>query len=276
MRLADVQPPGRIGPQDISVDSTVSTFYDNTLRIQWAWGTDARLHFVLDNLTPDSLRVIWEDARYVDERQNSHRVMHAGVKFADRGEPRLEIPVAPLGKMVDFVQPVYVLIPDPRDSTALLRKPPLMKIRGAKKIHYDSGPNMTPLVDVAFLLLTFFMFTTSMSRPQTMEINLPPDKDVKVEVAESNLLTLRVNDKGDVFWSTGIEAPKRLERKELRAFLKEKAIQNPKLIVLVKVDRAGKYNMMVDLIDELNLANVTRFSLAPLLEADKNLIAKAA
>ena len=90
MRLADVQPPGRIGPQDISVDSTVSTFYDNTLRIQWAWGTDARLHFVLDNLTPDSLRVIWEDARYVDERQNSHRVMHAGVKFADRGEPRLE------------------------------------------------------------------------------------------------------------------------------------------------------------------------------------------
>ena len=136
--------------------------------------------------------------------------------------------------------------------------------------------DMTPLVDVAFLLLTFFMFTTSMSRPQTMEINLPPDKDVKVEVAESNLLTLRVNDKGDVFWSTGIEAPKRLERKELRAFLKEKAIQNPKLIVLVKVDRAGKYNMMVDLIDELNLANVTRFSLAPLLEADKNLIAKAA
>jgi biopolymer transport protein ExbD len=136
--------------------------------------------------------------------------------------------------------------------------------------------DMTPLVDVAFLLLTFFMFTTSMSRPQTMEINLPPDKDVKVEVAESNLLTLRVNEKGDIFWSTGIESPKRIDRKDLRAFLKDKAIQNPKLIVLVKIDRAGKYNMMVDTIDELNMANVTRFSIAPLLDADKQLIAKVA
>jgi biopolymer transport protein ExbD len=118
--------------------------------------------------------------------------------------------------------------------------------------------DMTPLVDVAFLLLTFFMFTTSMSRPQTMEINLPPDKDVKVEVAESNLLTLRVNDKAEIFWSIGIEAPKRVDRKDIRAFLKDKAVQNPKLIVLLKVDRAGKYNTVVDIIDELNMAGVTR------------------
>lgn len=135
--------------------------------------------------------------------------------------------------------------------------------------------DMTPLVDVAFLLLTFFMFTTSMSRPQTMEINLPPDKDVKVEVAESNLLTLRVNDKAEIFWSIGIEAPKRVDRKDIRAFLKDKAVQNPKLIVLLKVDRAGKYNTVVDIIDELNLSGVTRFSLAPMLEADKALITKA-
>ena len=69
---------------------------------------------------------------------------------------------------------------------------------------------MTPLVDVAFLLLTFFMYTTSMSRPQTMEINLPPDKNVKVEIAESNLLTLRVNDKGELFWNIALDAPQRL------------------------------------------------------------------
>ena len=72
--------------------------------------------------------------------------------------------------------------------------------------------DMTPLVDIAFLLLTFFMLTTTMSKPQTMEINLPPDPEVKVEIAESNLLTLRMNEKGELFWNFGIESPKRLER----------------------------------------------------------------
>lgn len=134
--------------------------------------------------------------------------------------------------------------------------------------------DMTPLVDVAFLLLTFFMFTTSMSRPQTMEINLPPDRDVKVEIAESNLLTLRINAKGDIFWNFGIESPKRLEPAEMRRFLREKSAANPKLTTLVKVAREGRYAMLVNMIDELNLAQIQRFSIAPLLDADKALIAR--
>jgi biopolymer transport protein ExbD len=134
--------------------------------------------------------------------------------------------------------------------------------------------DMTPLVDVALLLLTFFMYTTSMSRPQTMEINLPPDKDVKVEIAESNLLTLRINDKGEIFWNAGIESPKRVEPAELSKFLKEKAQGNPKLTTLVKVDREGRYEMLVNIIDELNQADIQRFSIAPLLDADKALLTR--
>jgi hypothetical protein len=42
----------------------------------------------------------------------------------------------------------------------------------------------------------------------------------------------------------------------------------------VKVDREGKYIQMVDVMDELNLANVTRFSLAPLTDKDKDQISK--
>jgi biopolymer transport protein ExbD len=133
--------------------------------------------------------------------------------------------------------------------------------------------DMTPLVDVAFLLLTFFMLTTSMSRPQTMEINLPP-QDTKVEIAESNLLTLRLNAKGEIFWNMGIETPKKIAFQDLRSFLRERSTANPKLVTLVKVDREGKYIMMVDMMDELNLAQITRFSLAPLLDQDKELMAK--
>jgi biopolymer transport protein ExbD len=134
--------------------------------------------------------------------------------------------------------------------------------------------DMTPLVDVAFLLLTFFMLTTSMSRPQTMEINLPPDEKVKVEIAESNLLTIRVNDKGLIFWNVALEAPQKIEFNDLRKFLTEKAAANPKLTVLLKIDRQGKYNMMVNMIDEFNVSRITRFSLGPLVDADKALMAK--
>ncbi len=132
--------------------------------------------------------------------------------------------------------------------------------------------DMTPLVDVAFLLLTFFMLTTSMSRPQTMEINLPPD-DVKVEIAESNLITLRVNDKGEVFWNLGIETPEKIEFTKLRGFIRERAQANTKLVTLVKIDPKAKYEIMVNIMDELNQADMQRFSVARMTERDQEILA---
>lgn len=134
--------------------------------------------------------------------------------------------------------------------------------------------DMTPLVDVAFLLLTFFMLTTSMVRPQTMEINLPPDKDVKVEIGETNLLTLRVDDTGGIYAAIGLDSPKKVEFADLRTFLRDKKASNPKLVVLLKVDRKCKYSTMVDIMDEFNLTNNDKFSLLPLTDQDKAMIAK--
>ncbi|MBI5645974.1 MAG: biopolymer transporter ExbD [Ignavibacteriae bacterium] len=147
---------------------------------------------------------------------------------------------------------------------------------GKKKKHrINIRVDMTPMVDVAFLLLTFFMLTTVFSKPQTMEINLPPDAETKVEVAESNLLTLRVDTDGVIWFNTGTDEVKKVEFKNLRALLVERIRANPKLITLIKVDRDGKYTMMVDIMDELNLANITRFTLAPMLPEDKEMIKKA-
>ena len=145
--------------------------------------------------------------------------------------------------------------------------------------------DMTPMVDVAFLLLTFFMLTTTMAKPQTMEINLPPDSGVNVEVAESNLLTLRIaadpKDTISVFYNTGIDKPVRLVGKNrtdciaaLGKMLKERIKSNPKLITLIKIDGKARYVDMVDIMDELNLADITRFSLAPLLDQDRKIIEK--
>ena len=133
--------------------------------------------------------------------------------------------------------------------------------------------DMTPMVDVAFLLLTFFMLTTVFSKPQTMELNMPPDES-KIEVAESNLLTVRVTPDGSIYWNIGTEAPTKMTLKELRPLLLERTANNPRLITLIKIDRDGTYNMMVDVMDEINLANIVRFSIVPMGETDKALLKK--
>lgn len=133
--------------------------------------------------------------------------------------------------------------------------------------------DMTPMVDVAFLLLTFFMLTTAFSLPQTMEINLPPS-DTQVEVAASNLMTLRVNEKGDIYWNIGTDAPQKVEWKDFPKLIGDRNKANQRLITLIKVDRNAKYNNMVEIIDALNVADVTRFSIAPMTDADKAALAK--
>ena len=104
--------------------------------------------------------------------------------------------------------------------------------------------------------------------------SLRPFLLVEVEIAESNLLTLRINAKGEMFYNTGIDAPKKLAGAEMQKFLRERSQSNPKLTVVVKVDRGGKYEMMVNTIDGLNQAGIQRFSIAPLLDADKALMAR--
>lgn len=136
--------------------------------------------------------------------------------------------------------------------------------------------DMTPMVDVAFLLLIFFMTTTVFRKPQALEINLPPDPKAKVEVAQSNVLTLRVitppdPSKGDVrtFWRIADNPFKEAAVDKLEPIFQEEGKRNPKLIVLVKIDRLTKYKYMVDIIDQLQFAELNRFSLAPLEPKEK-------
>src|SRR5262245_21881218 len=127
--------------------------------------------------------------------------------------------------------------------------------------------DMTPMVDVAFLLLIFFMVTTVFRTPQALEINLPPDKDVKIEVRESNVLQVRVLP-DRAYWKRGTDPWARTEVSGLGGILKPFK-SNKDLVVLIKIDREAKFNNMVDIIDELDLANLTRFSLATLSPEEK-------
>jgi biopolymer transport protein ExbD len=120
--------------------------------------------------------------------------------------------------------------------------------------------DMTPMVDIAFLLLIFFMVTTVFRLPQAMEINLPP-KEAEVQVAESNVMMLYVHGDGQMVYRIGNDGPlEPVEFAQLRPMIKEFLTQNDKLITLVKFDRATPYHWMVDVIDEFILGKITRYS----------------
>jgi len=156
--------------------------------------------------------------------------------------------------------------------------------RRSKRIGFHL--DMTPMVDVAFLLLTFFMLTTTFSKSNTMEINIPPEA-VEVKVAESNVMTLRISDDFMAYCSLGEEAPRRIAlydpgdtrqmalSGELRSLLRQQTVANEKMVIVVKISEKARYKHLVDIIDELNLMKIGRFSLDDFTEQDALEIQKA-
>ena len=149
---------------------------------------------------------------------------------------------------------------------------------GKKKGHGFSRPkrrvgvriDMTPMVDVAFLLLIFFMVTTVFRTPQALEINLPPDEKVQIQVAESKVLTVRVLPDDRAYWRRGgKEVPWARSTVASLSGVFKSYRGNKDLVVVIKIDRDAKFNNMVNIIDELDLANLTRFSLGTLTLEEK-------
>jgi biopolymer transport protein ExbD len=128
--------------------------------------------------------------------------------------------------------------------------------------------DMTPMVDVAFLLLIFFMVTTVFRRPLAMEVNVP-EPGAKVEVPVSNVMTAYVIADGSIQYDVGQRGLAEASWEELRDILVLELDYNPELIVLVKVDRNARYERMVDILDALDEARISRFSVIPMTEQDK-------
>jgi biopolymer transport protein ExbD len=124
--------------------------------------------------------------------------------------------------------------------------------------------DMTPMVDVIMLLLTFFMLTTTLSAPQLMKVSLPKgDVKDKVKVDMGNVLYVRVSEKGSVFFaqgrSDGSESEmKKIEVKNVASELEKIYAVNNNLLLLLKFDRKMKYNVMSDVFDEISRAKIER------------------
>ncbi|QMU27004.1 ExbD/TolR family protein [Adhaeribacter radiodurans] len=145
--------------------------------------------------------------------------------------------------------------------------------------------DMTPMVDLGFLLLTFFILTTTFAKPQTMEINMPV-KDVKPEEQQalkaSNALTLIADEKDQLFWYAGLpdnptEPGVQLtdySANGLRKILLDRR-SNPNLTVLLKQTDKSRYKNMVDMLDEMNITGIRKYAIVDVDPRDTKLIADA-
>jgi biopolymer transport protein ExbD len=143
------------------------------------------------------------------------------------------------------------------------------KSRGGKRKPRRRGVriDMTPMVDVAFLLLIFFMVTTVFRRPQALEITLPSE-NASIEIPEENVMQLRVQQSGKAYWNIGLEMPNAIDVHKIHEVVKQHKDNNPALCAVIKIERKAPYHYMVDVLDEVTLGELTRFSLAPFVAED--------
>src|SRR6185436_7334006 len=139
--------------------------------------------------------------------------------------------------------------------------------------------DMTPMVDLAFLLLTFFVMTTTLNKPQTMEITMPEKPkpgDEMPEINEKNVLTLVLGEDDKIYWYMGITDPKvevsNFSATGIRKILLSKKAELPKLVVLIKAMDEAKYKNMVDIMDEMNISTMQRFALVDITPTDVQLV----
>lgn len=117
--------------------------------------------------------------------------------------------------------------------------------------------DMTPLVDITFLLLTFFMFTTTMAAPQVMEMTIPPEINADVEVEASRLLSIYIRHDNKIFQNMGLDDPEPIALKDIKALsVRQNLVKNlrNRLIVVLKISEEADFNTVVSVLDELNLA----------------------
>lgn len=159
------------------------------------------------------------------------------------------------------------------------------KVRSKKQ---NSKVDLTAMVDLAFLLITFFMLTTSLSKPQSMDLGLPdkePDttQNVKIKVDQKRTLTIILGDNDKIKWFHGlIETPEPNGKPQDASYGKEgirkvllprvKSIEeytktrpNTKpgdgMIVIIKPTKKSTYKNLVDILDEMAICKVPTYAI---------------
>ena len=150
------------------------------------------------------------------------------------------------------------------------------KVRSKKA---STRVDLTAMVDLAFLLITFFMLTTTLSKPQAMDI-AKPDKDEKneqkLELRASQTMTILLGKNNKVAWYMG-EAGKTAPEIQSFSQIRQTILDNKKkvkestgkdIVMVIKPTDGANYKNFVDIMDELL---ITGIKTAPAID-DENIL----
>jgi len=160
--------------------------------------------------------------------------------------------------------------------------------------HHKKGPgvkktkkastrvDLTPMVDLGFLLITFFIFTTTMSQATAMKLFLPKDTDKPEEqnkAKESGALTLLLGGGDRVYYYEGQLDPaganfKSSTFKQIRDVIigKKRSTNAEDLVIVIKPGEESTYRNVVDILDEMTINDIKRYALVDITEGEAQLV----
>jgi biopolymer transport protein ExbD len=141
--------------------------------------------------------------------------------------------------------------------------------------------DMTPMVDVAFLLLTFFMLTTQFKPPEEVQIVLPSSHS-PIKLPESDVAIVTVSKTGDLYMSVDqqnlrvrlfgedakLKAEVPIQQSQLERLLIDARIANPRLRFVIKGDKDADYGPVMDVMNVFEKTKISRFNLITDLKRD--------
>ena len=149
------------------------------------------------------------------------------------------------------------------------------KVRAKKQ---STKTDMTPMVDLAFLLLTFFLLTTTFNKPKTMEVNMPDkvdDETQQTRINEKDILNLVLAEDNKIYWWVGLEPPvseTNYSKDGVRKVVLEHTRANPKMMVLIKPKDKSRYENMVNILDEMDITDTKRYAIVEYTPDDTAII----
>ena len=155
-----------------------------------------------------------------------------------------------------------------------------------KKRRIGISIDMTPMVDVAFLLLIFFMCTTQFKPPEKDKITLP-ESNSEAKSPESDIITMAatapkppdMQPQVRLVWRRGGEEQNQIltpeqVKTDLASWLTRARTANPAARMIVKMDKDAPYGLMSDMMDALQAANAPRFNVQTELAGSGGLFGK--